>query len=212
MNLYKTLPEVIEKHEYISFDIFDTLIQRSCGYPGNIFRIIEQKYNREYRSGISDFYNIRVLSESIARKITSKYEVTLDDIYKEVSKRYSQKTAETLKDIELATEYEECIGRQELCDIYNKVVKEKTVIITSDMYLSSDFLKAILEKNGLEMPHRIFVSSEANATKRDGNLFLLALNDIECKPSEMLHIGDNLRGDYLSPKLLGMHSYIVNRK
>ena len=212
LNYYQLLPQVIDQYEYISFDIFDTLIQRKCGNPVNIFHIVEEKYNISHAQTIESFCEVRINAELKARRKSNRREITIDDIYREIDSSYLCQEMTLLKQLELETEFEECIGRQDIVSLYEKAVKKKKVIIISDMYLQTDFLKSILDKNHISLPLRVFVSSECNALKSDGTLFKLALDEINWKPNNVLHIGDNFKSDFIRPKLTGMHSFIINRQ
>ena len=56
----------------------------------------------------------------------------------------------------------------------------------------------------------MYVSSEYALTKRTGKLFKKVLEDLEfVSPDEVLHIGDNLRSDWIRPKLIGMKTILV---
>ena len=211
LNFYQSLPQVIDQYEYISFDIFDTLIRRKCGNPINIFHIVEEKYNISHAYKIESFCEVRIKAELRARQKSYLCEITIDDIYKEIDRLYPSLETTRLKQLELETEFEECEGRQDIVSIYEKILKGKVVLIISDMYLQADFLKSILHKNHISLPWKVFVSSEYNATKSDGTLFEIALEEIGCKANYVLHIGDNLISDFIRPKLMGMHSFILYR-
>ena len=212
LNHFQSLSQAVERYQYVSFDIFDTLIIRKSGEPKKIFRLIEDRYNRSHEVKLTDFYNVRIDAEKSVRKKTNKQEVTIDDIYIEIEKFYHRDKVKELKLLEHEIEHEECIGRQDVIKEYNRVIKEKKVFIISDMYLSSDFIKTILVKNDIALPEKIFVSSFYDATKRDTSLFRIAIREIGCDYSQIIHVGDNMLSDFLYPKMLGMHSYIVNRR
>lgn len=208
-NRWCTLIQSIDKHEYISFDIFDTLIIRKCGNPKFIFKLVENKYNRFHDVKICDFYNNRIKAEISARKNSKRKEISLEDIYKFVSDFYDIKTAGKLKELELETELEQCTVRKEIIDLYNTTIQKKKVIIASDMYLSLNFIKSILANNNIIIPNNILISSECEATKRDGSMFKLIRNHFNCSPSQILHIGDNIKSDFLMAQLNGLHSYLL---
>ena len=71
-------------HLYYSFDIFDTCIIRTCGYPHNVFDLLAIAVlgNKSSNSLRADFVNIRISAEASARK-KKQSEVTLEDIYQE---------------------------------------------------------------------------------------------------------------------------------
>ncbi len=59
-------------YEYISFDIFDTLICRPLYNPTDLFYMLDKKFEELYKTNIS-FYKIRIAAESIARKKKAAY-------------------------------------------------------------------------------------------------------------------------------------------
>lgn len=59
------LLKLIDANDYISFDIFDTLLFRKIYRPTDIFRILSNLALKKFN--IKDFYNIRVDSEKEAR-------------------------------------------------------------------------------------------------------------------------------------------------
>ncbi len=70
---YESIVKRISKKEYVSFDIFDTLIKRDVKKPTDVFVIIEHNYK------ICDFYKRRIEAEKRARK--GKVDTTIDEIY-----------------------------------------------------------------------------------------------------------------------------------
>lgn len=208
-NLFRPLQKKVIKYNYISFDIFDTLVIRKCGDPTCVFRLMEERYNKSHVNNITDFYNKRIFAEIVARKTVSKPEITLDDIYEKLGVVYGEYVANELHQLEIETEYEQCIARKEIVSIFNDIVESKEVVIASDMYLSPDVVIGILHKNKIKIPKHIYISSECQVTKRTGTMFRLIQKDFNCMSQDILHIGDNLKSDFLRPKLMGLSSYIV---
>ena len=67
-----------------SFDLFDTLICRTVQNPSVVFQFLESYEDIRYQNSVFKligFRRLRTLSEKIARKLSSKEEVTLDEIY-----------------------------------------------------------------------------------------------------------------------------------
>ena len=205
----KILRLMIDSSSTISFDIFDTLIKRNCKSPKDIFKIIERKYNNNNETKIKNFYENRINSENKARMKTDKEEITLKQIYENMSE-YSEDVKKELERIEIETEYEFCKKNIKVYEIY-KYCKEKNkkIICTSDMYLTREILLKILNKNDINVDE-IYVSSEYGKTKHSGNLFKTILNN-NIKKKDILHIGDNLKSDFLRPLLLGIKAFKIKR-
>ena len=91
-------------YNYISFDIFDTLVKREVSNPNEIFNIVENKYNLENRK-IKKFKKNRLEALKIAAsKLNDKEEVNLSEIYNELRNYYSKSICEKLYNLEIETE------------------------------------------------------------------------------------------------------------
>ena len=189
----------IKNHDIISFDIFDTLLIRPYVQPTDLFYHMEKIYN------IPGFADARIKAEMYAREKSNKKDITFDEIYENLLPKYQK-----LKATELQME-QNCLQANPLVfDIYQKALKQnKTIIIVSDMYLSSKFLKQVLQQKGYEKIDDIYVSGEYGKTKGDGSLFEHILKKLAIKPEKMLHIGDNHYSDIKKPREYGISAYQV---
>lgn len=211
LNLGHNLSQTIIKFPYVTFDIFDTLVVRKCRNPHDIFDIVEKTYNHSHENRISGFRKIRIDNEIKARSISKFEEITLTEIYEQISTEVSIETAEELKKIEIDTEIEQCIARNLVVEKYKQQINSKNVFIISDMYLPKEVIVEILNKNKIPLPKKIYLSSECKTTKRTGGLFKLFLHENHVNPRCVLHIGDNFVSDYIMPKLCGCSSFIVSK-
>lgn len=204
--------EKIKNYEYISFDIFDTLVKRNVSTPSEVFEIVEKKYNCQHiDSHIIDFESKRKNAEKQARENSKNEEVTLDEIYKELDGSSEQK--KDLKKIEILTELQVCIPNYYIKKIYLKCLKKgKKIIITSDMYLPEDIIKKILNKCGYINYFKLYLSSSIKSQKISGNLFTYILNDLEIAKSQMVHIGDSKRADIISCLKKGIKPILIKRE
>ena len=82
----------------------------------------------------------------------------------------------------------------------------KKIIITTDMYLDRDTIKRILKKINV-FEDVLYLSSEVGVTKVSGKLFPYVLKDMQIKPSQMVHLGDNLVSDLQRPKEAGIAAF-----
>lgn len=203
--------QTLDKHEYVSFDIFDTLIKRNVAIPSDVFRLVELKYNKLFPSNqISDFYTQRVNAERIANLQSTTEDITLDDIYTQLEGVYTLEILQQLKKIEIQMELEVCVANKEIMPFYQYCVKnKKNILIISDMYLSKEIITAILERNGITVYNKLYVSSSFGLKKSTGSLFKFVLNDMNINSKQLIHIGDNKKSDYLRPKLLGIQSILI---
>ena len=58
----------IERFDFVSFDLYDTLIFRTVNLPSDVWRLTEAVFNRKQESKIRFFKEKRSLAEKIARK------------------------------------------------------------------------------------------------------------------------------------------------
>lgn len=201
--LDKLKEKVISNHtKVISFDIFDTLITRPFLYPKDLFTFLNEDYRKLSNNLGIDFSKIRVDCEILARTEAhenKKEEVTLDRIYEIIKEEYDikEEILNILKNKEIELELKFCKRRETAYSIY-KLAKYlgKRVICTSDMYLSLDTIKKILNKNGFNDIDKIYLSCEVMKTKATGNLYSYVIENEKIKPEEIIHIGDNYASDY----------------
>lgn len=188
----------IRPYEYVSFDIFDTLLKRDVVRPTDIFDIVGTKHQDP------DFKNKRIQAEGDLRKNSGKEEITLQDIYDALGQEYA-----SYKDDELRAEEEALQLNRPLYEVYQYCKdNHKKVLIVSDMYLPADFLQAILKKYKIEYD-ACFISSDYDVQKVTGNLFKVALQQCQLRPSQVIHIGDSVRGDFLGARKAGVASVLL---
>lgn len=204
-----SLQKAIDHASVVSFDVFDTLIKRNCANPTDIFTITEKRFNRQNGDKITGFKKARIEAERYARTLEETGEIGFDAIYDNLNFPHKDK----LKQLELLCEEVYCVPNKRLKAIYDYCIeKNKTVVCISDMYLPSEEIRKILENAGYQNIKKIYVSNEYKKTKRKGDLFDEALKDFLLKSSQLVHIGDNWRSDYLMPKIKGIKAFHFSRK
>lgn len=199
--------------EYISFDIFDTLVERPFLHPDDVFDLLSIEYNKIIGSEkYIDFAAYRRSAQRICyEKMRNSnpfcFEITLDEIYEEIveEKLLSTSQAEYLKKKEIELEYRFCRVRMIGKQLYEFAIRAgKKIICISDMYLSKEVISTILSNNGYNEIHNIFLSSEQKVCKSDGKLFKRALSILNIRSKSLLHIGDNIDSDFNIPHSLGI--------
>ena len=189
----KAVKEGISEHEVISFDLFGTLLIRPYIDPKDVFRHIERNEK------LPGFCRERVRAERSSRARIGP-EITYDDIYSEIDKKFRH-----IKEMELDYERSILKANPEMKQMFRYALENgKKVIVISDMYLPSDFLDRVLNKNGFSGYSKIFVSCEHGCNKASGDLFRVVMNDLGINAESMLHIGDDKRSDLVSPKRIGI--------
>ena len=170
MTLLNEIKSQIDKHDIISFDIFDTLLLRPYVKPTDLFFHLERLEN------VDGFHNARIEAERQARKTHSDLEdITIDEIYDEIADKYKP-----LKQKEMDLERQVLQPNPEMKEVFGYAKEQnKRIIIVSDMYLSSDFLKSVLEEKGFIGFEKLYVSSKYGKLKYSGNLFKEVLNNLK---------------------------------
>lgn len=211
---FKSVLDQIEKYDYVSLDIFDTLVYRLVPHPTDIFAIVDQLAARRVGVRFENFRELRVRAEAKARAaaaVQNRFEITADDIYSELAQSAGLSTSQRQAICEIEHEIEtQLIQRSDFGRVLSSYFKDhpnKRVVLTSDMYLSIDFIKDMLCKVGIDFHERVLLSSELNATKHEGGLYNALIEYFGCKPSQIIHVGDNLEIDKIRAVSMGIHGY-----
>ncbi len=200
-----------EKHKAISFEVFDTLLLRNLFEPKDLFKFLSIEFNKISGSSYIKFEELRVFAEEKSRQVVKSEEVTLDDIYSYIENHYkiSHDLCEKMKQKELELELKFIRRRDfghKLCEIAKE--QNKQVVFISDSYLSTEFVKKLLDKCGYS-DYKVFVSSDIGLTKHTSHLFTHVLKTLNLKPQEMFHIGDNYHSDFEMARSVGMDAYRI---
>jgi len=183
----------------ISFDLFDTLIERPVMQPTDLFKMVGK------RSGFgSGFTASRVAAERLAglKKDESYDAVTLDEIYHQFSDAFGldNDRAETLKNTELSVEEDYLRARSAGKRLFDTAVScGKRIIITTDTFFENEFLERVLSNNGYFGYERIYSSCDHRLSKRKGRLYDKIIDDLNAdgiRSDEILHVGDNADVDF----------------
>ena len=198
----------IDTYPVISFDIFDTLLRREVNNPSDIFTLVEQLYNDSSCNSISGFKQMRIIAERKARKQSLTEETDLFSIYALIPLEKGIK--DKLMKMELEVERKQLTAKSTIYRLYNYAYsKRKEVLIISDMYLPLLFIKDSLAQNGYIGYNHLYLSSEVGVRKATGNMFRYVLNETGFRPSDILHIGDSFKSDWLMPRKYGIKSCLI---
>lgn len=149
-----------------SFDVFDTAILRDVFKPSDIFDFVESVIGHDFAE--------KRIKAARAAALTNPY-YTIREVYAHLPGFEP--------DIELKAEMDSCYANPVILARYNP----ETDVFISDMYLSADFIAAMLEKCGYQSP-RVVVSCEEGAWKGNGELFRIAASRYG---KIGLHVDDN---------------------
>lgn len=193
----------------VSFDVFDTLVQRPFDRADAIFEHMAPRANAilGYRA---DFISLRKNSRNLAKNLARNEEVLLSDRYTMIAQAAggSLADAKALLQLELDSELE-LLSPKPIGQLLFRLAREsgKRVILVSDTYFDQAFVTRILEKNGFSGYERLFCSSEAGLLKATGNLYPFVTEQIGT--DKVLHVGDNAHVDRTQAERAGWKAFYV---
>lgn len=193
----QTIADNLCQADVVSFDVFDTLLFRPFAVPTDLFYCIGQRH------AYPDFKTIRIEAEKTVRQKKNE-SVKLKDIYDFLTE-YAGIDSELGQQTEMEIEYDLCSPNPIMKEVWDLIKKRgKRIIITSDMYLTSNFISKLLEKNGFKGFERVFVSCECKCGKHDGEIYELIKKEMQT--DNISHIGDNYGSDVKNAQKHGIHS------
>lgn len=213
---YEKLIELIhsDKIKVVSFDVFDTLVLRPFANPADIFINLNKPFMKLFGiTSFIDFSELRSHAERCCRKLQKAAnpdveEPTLDDIYDTLSKiyGYDREKLGVIEQLEIENEIKFAYPRKAATGLFKMALTAgKHVVISSDMYLSSECIETILQKCGVVGYEKLYLSSKLHLTKHSGRLYPVILQDFpDVEPSGVLHIGDNFKSDIVRAKENGI--------
>lgn len=186
--------------EYISFDIFDTLVKRNVSIPADIYKIVSENFFSNEKDQF-EYVNARIHAEQSSRKAhKNREEISIYDIFDFMPPKYEHIKEDLIK-CEIQCELNLTYANPIIKTVYDWCLSNnKKIIIVSDMYLSKDIIEKILTKCGYISYSKLYVSSDVGLQKATGNLFKFVLNDLCISPKKIVHIGDSLKGDFLKAR------------
>lgn len=202
--------------EYISFDIFDTLITRALKNPSDLFLLMNPYFQEKMHTNAS-FAKIRIDGETIARRFfgmqnPEREDITLSEIYQIIEKEYDipHDIVMYMKNLEVELELDMIQPRKAAKELYElAILKQKKILIISDMYLEKENIEKILANNGYSGYDKLYLSSEIGKTKNSGQLFEYVIKNIQTDAHKVLHIGDTWRNDIENAKAIGIQTFFL---
>jgi FMN phosphatase YigB (HAD superfamily) len=204
----------------LSLDIFDTILWRRVPRPTDVFPVVASRLKR---AGLcpewlpdAAFRLMRIKAEQDARKRRGSLgtEVSLFDIWQEMPLALFQgATLEELVAAEVRTERDFTVVDLDVADIVRLALKQGLpVIFVSDTYFTEEHLALLLDRPELGdlSGVRIFRSHQHGLDKGSG-LFEIVLEQLGCRPEQVVHIGDNLIADIETPGELGVRTIYYER-
>lgn len=218
------LKRLIDAHDMITFDIFDTLLMRHVLEPTDVFELVERKL---HQSGMNiPFKRLRLHAEK-SLDAQGKYP-GIGEIYDELERllgagQYTLTAAakpEEIKRMEIEIDRHLLLPRKKTVDIFKYALQAgKKIYLLSDMYYSTEYLKQLLESFGICGYEEIWVSCDRKCSKADGNMYhaftqyLTSIHVLEDSSSDsthrILHIGDNRYADYEKATGAGYDAFLI---
>lgn len=197
------IEQKISEKEWVSFDVFDTLIMRKTLFPRDVFLLTEQKaLTAGYDAGNFALARIRAEEEQPFCDISLIY-TWLQDYY-----GWSDAVRDAVKALEMTVESEVLTSRTEVAEVFNFAKRlGKHIVLVSDMYLPEALLRNILVQNGISGYEKILVSCDVKKSKQTGlysELLCLCGN-----PGKIVHIGDNPVSDGVACEACGIESILI---
>lgn len=206
----KWLLKKIDKYSVVSFDIFDTLIERDVVLPSEIFARTAKKYLSDEE--VNDFVKNRMDAERKARALREDREANLEEIYHHLKAEYDEFVVD-LMEAEIAEEINSCQTKVKYFDIYEEVLKSKEhIFLISDMYLPEEVICRILDKCKITGYEKLYISNRYRVNKISGELFDIVKKENVIHNEAWLHLGDSFKADYLGARKAGIDAVLLSRK
>lgn len=206
-----------------SFDVFDTLLHRTCS-PETIILQTCRKIAAALYLEVSVVRSARDRAVSFLRGQTfaagSDGEYRFEDLGDRFTLEVVKVTGidQEIVRLEIGLALSNEIRLEHECvfpdDRMLETVRELSaaglrVAAVSDMYHSRDTIVSLLQKIGagdLFSRDNVFVSADYHATKASGKLYGIVLERLGVSPQEVVHIGDSHASDYVSAEDLGIRA------
>lgn len=207
---FKRIKKSIRKATVISFDIFDTLLERRIHKPEALFYIMEDYIYHHIDKSITSFAEVRKNSRNISKHLTSGEEIPLRDRYLAIAKELniSESLSLELMELELELEKRILITKPFGFKAYQYAKKlNKRVILVSDTFYTDEFITEVLKTSGYVGWDKLYTSSSYNLLKDTSNLYDIVLKKEGVKAESILHIGDNKHSDIKQAKSKGLSTF-----
>jgi len=200
-DLPRALDRVGDAIKVLSLDCFDTLIWRDCHGPNDVFRGVG-----------SVTHGQRVVAQTASRHakraLKNSVEVSLAEIYAAAMPGAPRDAIAAAVQDELDTETATCFAFAPAVELM-RAAKDRglKIILVSDTFLTAQQLCTLIERVAgtevVNMIDRVFASCEAGVSKAQGLLGKVP-KAMKCRPTEILHIGDNPKADLEGARAVGI--------
>jgi len=207
------ISEVIKNREikYVIFDLFDTVVFRSCKRPSyqfaEMFDQLPKSISKKF-SNADSFYHQRVNAEREARVFTKNHECNLYEIWSHLLPGSNETEINAGLQSEEIYELNHLFLDELIADTAKQISDLKIgILVATDTYFSKKFVEELLLER-LNFPvnrNGIFTSNEYRISKSNG-LFDVVIDTIKCEPHEIFVIGDNYEADVVGSSRSGLEA------
>jgi len=199
----QTAKDIVSQKESVLFDIFDTLVTRTIFYPDNLFRMMEEEFDKKF-SIASNFMKVRKETETQLRMSKSHTgDVSYEDIYDHIHLHsdYTTEMIDYLRKKDFASELEILIPKPDAIELLKYAYAKKIdTLFVSDMYLTKAQVMRILSKHHIPFKkENVLVSSDTGYRKDNTTVWKHLVDSKRIDPSKTLMIGDSEVSDAKLP-------------
>lgn len=203
-----SLCRVAEDYDILSWDFFDTLVQRRYGYVDYAkWKVGEYLTTRKLIHEPEDYIKIRNEIElKLRMNLRDTGDISLFNITQEIIKETNFKiTPEELAKHEFYEDLKILRPRREIASLYSKY-SSKSIIVT-DSYYNKDQIGKVLIELSLPLPRKILTSADLGKRKDRGDMWLYVKKEFMSNRRKLLHFGDNVVSDNQNPGDLGIQTH-----
>lgn len=203
-------------NEAVSFDLFDTLVDRPFVQPHELFQFIEPMVRERTGNIYFPFHHLRREAERKAREANGhRIEVTLDEIYDQLALAtgFPKALLNDIQALELQAELALVGPRRGMVRTWHMAQSwGKWRSILTDIYLEEHVIRTLLAKHGLADFDLLFVSATERIRKEDGTVYpdyLAKVRQLDPGVKTYLHVGDNPRADGEMACKFGLEAVVI---
>lgn len=204
----------VDSTEVVSFDLFDTLVDRPFAAPHELYLYIQQEVRQLVGDSALEFHKLRRLAEHRTRQGSTRNEVSIDEIYDTLLAMSDIPSAfkERLIELEFNTELKLCRQREYGFKLFSHAVNQgKRIVCISDFYYGKAYLRRLLDANGYGSLADLYVSTDFGESKSEGTLFKQVFHRLGVPASKILHVGDNRASDVVNAEKFGCRTFFHPR-
>lgn len=198
--------------EIVSFDVFDTLLDRTFLRPTDVFTLTRHHVNASGEYWLdAGWTEARIAAEAacyVAPGVGP--DITIDDIYDRLAQtlHMTDGMRSAVQAAEIATELSVLSATSRGRRLYDLAQETGSrIFIISDMYLPPETIAAALDAAGYRGWDRLVVSGYDKIAKHNGTAFRLIR--AEFPDARILHVGDNSFSDVEMPRRAGFDAVHV---